>query len=113
MKNKLPLCTILFLSIFAQLFLFNVTFLAQSPPAPNQNSKPIARPSIKDLSLKRPYISVDLNYSVSLPEPTYSDDWIFQEGKISITVANPNIVNGKPNFKEFIQINNNSDNDNA
>ena len=108
MKNKLSLFSILLLSVFAQLFASSETFLAQLPPATSQNSKSVVRPSVKDLSLKRPYTSIDLNYSISLPEPTYSNDWIFQEGKIGINVANANIVGGKQNFKEFNQINNNT-----
>lgn len=107
MKNKLSLFNILFLSVFAQLFVLSATFFAQPPPAPSQNSKSVVRPSIKDLALKRPYISVDLFYSISLPEPAYSNDWIFQEGKIGINISNPKIVGGKQNFKEFNQLNNN------
>lgn len=108
MKIKFSLGKIVCLSILAQLCFFFSISLAQSPPAPNQNAKQIERPSIKDLLIKRPYVSVDLNYSISLPDPTYSNNWIFQEGKIGISTANPNITGGKQTFEEFNQINNDS-----
>ena len=87
MKIKLSLFSILFLSVFAQLFVFSGNCFGQMPPTPNQTPKPIVRPSVKDLPVERPYVSLDLNYSILLPEPTYSNNWIFQEGKVGITVA--------------------------
>lgn len=109
MKNKLSVFSILLLSVFAQLFVSHKNCFAQPPPpAPSQISKPFARPSVKNLPVEKPYVSIDLNYSIFLPEPTYSNNWIFQEGKIGINVANANVVGGKQNFKEFNQINNNT-----
>ncbi len=106
MKIKLSLFSILFLSVFAQLFVVSENCFGQMPPAPIQTPKPIVRPSIKDLPVERPYVSLDLNYSILLREPTYSNNWIFQEGKVGITVADASIAGGKQDFKEFNRINN-------
>ena len=108
MQNKLSLFSIILFSVFAQLFVCAETQFAQSPSTPNQTPKPFVRPSIRDLLAGKPYVSVDLNYSISLPEPTYSNNWIFQEGKIGINVANADIAGGKQNLKGFTQINNNT-----
>lgn len=104
MKSKFPLFIVLLLSIFAQLFVSSETCFAQLPPA----SKTFVRPSVKDLPVEKSYVSIDLNYSISLSEPTYSNNWIFQEGKIAITAANADITGGKQNLKEFTRINNNT-----
>lgn len=108
MKSKLSLFSFLLLSIFVQLFVSSETCFSQLTPTPNQTPKPFVRPSVKDLPVEKPYVSIDLNYSISLSEPTYSNNWIFQEGKIGINAANAEIAGGKQNFKEFTQINNNT-----
>lgn len=105
MKNKLSLLSFLLLTLLAQLFIFSETRFAQLPPPSIQTPKPFARPSIKTPTQK-PYVSIDLNYSILLPEPTYSSNWIFQEGKIGITGSNADIAGGKQNFKQFTQTNN-------
>ena len=107
MKNKLFLFKVLLVSILVQSFFSFHSGFAQLP-SPNQTSKPSLPPTVKGLSIARPYVSIDLNYSILLPEPTYSNNWIFQEGKVGINVANADIAGGKQNFKEFTEINNNT-----
>ena len=82
MKIKLSLFSVLFLSVFAQLFVVSENCFGQMPPAPIQTPKPIVRPSIKDLPVERPYVSLDLNYSILLRESTYSNNWIFRKAKL-------------------------------
>ncbi len=106
MKSNLSLFSFLLLSVFAQFFVTVETCYAQLPPTPNQALKSIVRPSIKDLPIDKPYISIDLFYSIALLEPTYSNNWIFQEGKFGINIGDATIVGGKQNFKGFNQINN-------
>lgn len=99
---------VLLLNVFVQITVHSEMCFAQLPSASGQTPKPFALPSIKDSLNLRPYVSIDLSYRILLPEPTYSNNWIFQEGKIGINVANADIVGGKQNLTEFTQINNNA-----
>jgi hypothetical protein len=106
MKNRLFVFSILFLCISLQVFVCSETCTAQLPPISNPGLPMYSNPSVEDLSVKRPYVSIDLYYSISLPEPTYSNNWIFKEGRVGINVNNAQIVGGKQNFKDFTQTNN-------
>lgn len=78
---------VIFLVVSLSFVLFETSF-AQLPPPP----RAIVRPSIKTLSVQRPFVSLDANYSIALPEPVFTNNWIFQEGQIGINFAKGGIA---------------------
>ncbi len=106
MKRKLFIIHILSLICLIQLAGYSKICFAQSPPPSTQTGKPIERPSIKNGVNSRAYIEIDLRFSISLIEPTYSRDWLFKEGVVRISYAKPEITGGKQNLREFTKLNN-------
>lgn len=93
MKAKMCLLmSSLLLCALALLFAFPGTSFAQPPPPAGQAPKPFQRPSIKNLPAQRAFVSIDAGYSISLPEATYSNNWMFQEGQIGINVIKAGIA---------------------
>ena len=81
-----------------------LSYVVTAQPSAGESKSAFVQPSFKDLPTTRPFVSIDPGFSISLPNPTYSNTWIFQEGRITVAIARGSVNGSKEELMDIAKI---------